>query len=182
MEWDEKKDKELSNLFDRFSSYIRSQIQKYFSSNQNLDIDDILQETRIKLWKIVQNEKKITNYASYIRKIVNTSIMDFFRQLKRNEGILNHEKNRKIEESIQYNDIYLFHDQEELKIIINEALDGLIESRRKVVKLYLLNLNIKEIALFYHWSEHKTRNLLYRGLLDLKKILKERNINYEYES
>ncbi|MBM3253411.1 MAG: RNA polymerase sigma factor [Candidatus Omnitrophica bacterium] len=180
MKWDKQKERELAFLVDRFSSYIRSQIQKYFSFYQDLDIDDIFQETRIKLWKIVQSEKKISNYASYIRKIVNTSIMDFFRKLKRDEGIFIHEKNRKIEETRLGNYIFTDYDQEVIKNTIFEALNNLIESRRKVVKLYLLNLNIKEISLFYHWSEHKTRNLLYRGLLDLKNILKEKNINYEY--
>jgi RNA polymerase sigma-70 factor (ECF subfamily) len=62
---------------------------------------------------------------------------------------------------------------------VGKAVDGLIESRRRVVKLYLLNMSIEEISLYFHWSKDKTRNLLYRGLNDLKKILKEKNIDYE---
>jgi DNA-directed RNA polymerase specialized sigma24 family protein len=41
-------------------------------------------------------------------------------------------------------------------------------------------MSIEEIALYFNWSKDKTRNLLYRGLSDLKKILKEKNIDYEH--
>ncbi|MFW6131169.1 MAG: hypothetical protein ACOC5F_01045, partial [Candidatus Aminicenantaceae bacterium] len=58
-------------------------------------------------------------------------------------------------------------------------VNSLIESRRKVVKLFLLNMTIDEISTFLNWSKDKTRNLLYRGLSDLKKILKKEGIEYE---
>ena len=66
-----------------------------------------------------------------------------------------------------------------LKKILGQAVESLIESRRKVVKLYLLNMTLEEIADFFGWSRHKTRNLLYRGLNDLKKMLKDKGIEYE---
>ncbi len=66
--------------------------------------------------------------------------------------------------------------------MIAQALDSILESRRKVVKLFLLNMTIDEIAALFDWSKDKTRNLLYRGLNDLKKILKEKGIEYENRS
>jgi len=42
-----------------------------------------------------------------------------------------------------------------------------------------LNMTIEEISIFLKWSKDKTRNLLYRGLSDLKKILREKGIEYE---
>ena len=66
-----------------------------------------------------------------------------------------------------------------LKERLAAAVDSLIESRRKVVKLFLLDMTIDEIASFYNWSRDKTRNLLYRGLSDLKGILKDKDIDYE---
>jgi RNA polymerase sigma factor (sigma-70 family) len=181
MGWNAQKEQELASLLDRFSGFMRSHIQKYRVQYRGLDIDDILQETHIKLWKLLQSEKKITNYTSYIRKIVDTSVMDFLRKFKRDEGIYIHEKSRRISETnFGYDTDYLY-EQSDLKDLVGKAVESLIESRRKVVKLYLLNLSIEEIALYFHWSTHKTRNLLYRGLLDLKKILKEKNIDYEHQ-
>ncbi len=69
--------------------------------------------------------------------------------------------------------------QEQLREKLAEAVGRLIESRRRAVKLYLLDMTIEEIAVFYGWSRDKTRNLLYRGLADLKRLLKEKDIQYE---
>lgn len=71
--------------------------------------------------------------------------------------------------------------QEPLREKLTEAVGLLIESRRRVVKLYLMDLTIEEIAAFYGWSKNKTRNLLYRGLADLKRLLQEKDIEYEDE-
>jgi len=178
---DFRKEQELSYLIERFSGFIRAQINKYCVVHSTLDVEDILQETRIKLWKIIYSEKKIRNYASYIKKIVDTSVMDFLRKYKREEGIYFHEMNRKICEKNSFDDTDFLYEQSDLNDIVGKAIEGLIESRKKVVKLYLLNLSIEEIAFYFHWTPHKARNLLYRGLLDLKKILKEKKIDYEHK-
>jgi DNA-directed RNA polymerase specialized sigma24 family protein len=113
---------------------------------------------------------------------VDSSVIDQLRKLKREEGIYLHEKAKKISEQ---NKPYVsdpFYGEKDMNDIIGRAVEGLIESRRRVVKLYLLNMNIEEIAVYFHWSKDKTRNLLYRGLTDLKKILKEHDIEYEHQS
>jgi DNA-directed RNA polymerase specialized sigma24 family protein len=68
-----------------------------------------------------------------------------------------------------------------LKEAVGKAVESLIESRRNVVKLYLFDLSIEEISRFYDWSLHKTRNLLYRGLADLKRSLKKADIGNGHE-
>jgi RNA polymerase sigma-70 factor (ECF subfamily) len=45
------------------------------------------------------------------------------------------------------------------------------ESRRAVVRMHLAGYERDEIAELLGWSEPKTRNLLYRGLADLREIL-----------
>jgi len=156
-----------------------AQIRKYRVGRIGVEVDDVLQETRIKLWKALRSEKNIHYFASYIKKIVDTSVIDQFRKLKREEGIYLFEKNRKISESHQNPSVEALYAEMDLKDLVGKAVDGLIESRRRVVKLYLLNMSIEEISLYFQWSKDKTRNLLYRGLNDLKKILKEKNIDYE---
>jgi RNA polymerase sigma-70 factor (ECF subfamily) len=181
MSWDETKDKELAEIIERFSGYIRASIQKYNPRKFGIEIDDVLQDVKIKIWKIIHDEKKIANYSSYIKKIVDTSVIDQFRKLKREEGVYLFEKNRKIAESRQSAPGAAVYAEMDLKDLVGRAVDGLIESRRRVVKLYLLNMSIEEISLYFNWSKDKTRNLLYRGLNDLKQILKDKNIDYEHE-
>jgi RNA polymerase sigma factor (sigma-70 family) len=180
MTWDENKDKELAEIIDRFSGFIKASIHRYDLARFGLEIDDIFQEVKIKIWKILHREKKITNYPSYIKKVVDTSIIDQFRKFKREEGIYLYEKRKKIAEQDGGYSADLIYEQMDIKDLVGRAVEGLIETRKKVVKLYLLNMSIEEIALYFRWSKDKTRNLLYRGLSDLKKILKEKNIDYEH--
>ena len=174
----EQKIKEFENLINRFSQFVKAHIQKFNVQKSGIDPDDILQEVKIKIWKIFEDEKKIENYASYIRKIVNSSIIDQLRKLNREKGIFTHEKQKWISDQ-KSNYLTTTSSEINAKEIIGDAVNLLIESRRTVVKLYFLNMTIEEISTFLKWSKDKTRNLLYRGLSDLKNILKEKGIEYE---
>lgn len=170
------KEQEFEELLSRFANFIRIHIQKYNLYKYGLDPDDVSQDVRIKIWKLLHSEKNISNYASYIKKIVNSSVIDQLRKFRREEGIFSHEKQVAEHELAYSMEMSRFKSLEET---VGRAVDSLIESRRQVVKLYLLNLSIQEIAGYLNWSTDKTRNLLYRGLSDLKKILKDMDIHYE---
>jgi len=175
-----KKDKtqEFEAVLDKFSSFIRANIHKFNIQKKGLDPDDIYQEVRIKIWKLLCGEKKIESYASYIRKVVDSTVIDQLRKLRREEGIIIVEKQEKIAEQKRNYSENNFN-LEESKRIIGETVDSLIESRKKVVRLFLLNMSIEEISSVYNWSQDKTRNLLYRGLSDLKRKLRNKGIEYE---
>lgn len=173
--------KEFEDILDRFSRFIVFQIQKFSPQQKGIDPDDVLQDVKIKIWKILNDEKKIDNYASYIKKIVDSSVIDQLRRMRREEHILFSEMQRRIAEkknAYTKEDI----DEQKLKKILEEAVDSLLESRRKAVKLHLLNMSLEEISEFFNWSRHKTRNLLYRGLNDLKQKLKEKGIEDDDQS
>jgi RNA polymerase sigma-70 factor (ECF subfamily) len=176
--WDEKRTAELEALLDQFSGLIKVQIHKFNPGRFGLDPEDISQEIRIRIWKVLNNEKEIANFPSYLRKIVSSSVIDMLRKFKRQENVVLHEKQKKISETKfdYFADLSL---SEHLREALVEAVSSLIESRRKVVKLFLLDMTIEEISAFYNWSKDKTRNLLYRGLADLRRILKDRGIDYE---
>jgi RNA polymerase sigma-70 factor (ECF subfamily) len=54
---------------------------------------------------------------------------------------------------------------------VHRAVGLLSESRRAVVRMHLAGYERHEIADLLGWTEPKTRNLLYRGLSDLRQIL-----------
>jgi RNA polymerase sigma-70 factor (ECF subfamily) len=169
---------EFEELLERFADFIRIHIRKFNLSRFGLDPEDISQEINIKIWKLLNNEKVIDNYPSYIKKIVHSSVIDLLRKWKREDRVFLQEKQKKISETKR--DYHAGCQQEDqMKEAIAEATNSLIESRRKVVKLFLLDMNIEEISAFYNWSQNKTRNLLYRGLSDLRNILKDKDIDYE---
>jgi len=175
----DKKEKELETLLLRFSSFIRSQIQKFDVQKLGIDPDDIAQEVRIKIWNLLRNEKNITCYSSYIKKIVDSSVIDQIRKLRREGHIFLVEKQKQVAE---IENLYKPDSARKtaLSETLAEAVESLIVSRRNVVKLYLLNMSIEEISQYYNWSSHKTRNLLYRGLYDLKKAMKNAEADHEH--
>jgi RNA polymerase sigma-70 factor (ECF subfamily) len=178
MNWNGKKEQELRSILDEFSGLIKVHIIKFDPQKFGLDPDDISQEIRIKIWRLLHDEKNIKNPASYIKKIVNSSVIDFLRKWKRDEGIMWVEKQKKVSEMKKGYPAAISL-EENLRDSVAEAVDSLIESRRKVVRLHLMDMTIEEISAYYNWSSNKTRNLLYRGLTDLKKLLRNKDIDYE---
>ena len=178
MDWSKEDKDTLNSVLEKFFHFIQIQIQKFDPQKNGLDPDDLAQEIRIKIWHILEDEKKIKNYSSYIKKVVNSTVIDHLRKARRDAGIIKHEKQKRIAEQETYyakNNPY----EKNYKQIVGTAVESLLESRQKVVRLFLLNLSIEEIAGALDWSKDKTRNLLYRGLADLKKKLKEESIGYE---
>jgi RNA polymerase sigma-70 factor (ECF subfamily) len=74
-------------------------------------------------------------------------------------------------------DVELEHS--ELGAIVSRAVEEVTPSRRPVLRMYLAGYDREEIAALLGWSEAKTRNLLYRGLADLRELLSERGIGPE---
>ncbi|MDH4271336.1 MAG: hypothetical protein OEW18_05100, partial [Candidatus Aminicenantes bacterium] len=81
------REQQFANLLDRFAGYIRFHILKFNLAKYGLDPEDIGQDVRLRLWRLLETEKNVANYASYIRKIVNSAVIDQLRKWKREEGV-----------------------------------------------------------------------------------------------
>ncbi|MBD3412965.1 MAG: sigma-70 family RNA polymerase sigma factor [Candidatus Aminicenantes bacterium] len=175
------KNDHFESIVKNFSGLIYFHIKNFNIQSPVLDYDDISQEVILKLWKVINNEKKIKHYSSYIKKVVNSTIIDYLRKARRQKKVISTEMQERISEKRA--DFSKGVSQKyKLKKMIYNSVDSLIDTRKKVVKLYLLDLSIEEISILLNWTEHKTRNLLYRGLSDLKRNLKEKRIEYEDQS
>lgn len=164
---------EFEALIDNLSLAIQTSVQSFNPQKLGIDPEDLVQEIRIKLWKIFKSDKKIQNYSSYIKRVINSIIIDQIRVSRRHEKIIDLEKQRNPQDrGIRNVPIRMEKD-------VNLAFNSLIESRRKVVRWYLYGLNIDEISMILNIDKTKTKNLLYRGLNDLKNNLKSRGIKYE---
>lgn len=164
---------EFEALLEKLSLAIQTSVQSYHPQKLGIDPEDLVQEIRIKLWKIFKSDKKIHNYSSYIKRVINSIIIDQIRASRRYEKIVDLEKRRNLQDhGIRNVPIRTRKD-------VESAFNSLIESRRKVVRWSLFGLDINEISKILKIDETKTKNLLYRGLNDLKNILESKGINYE---
>ncbi len=174
----QKKEREFQKMLEDFSIFIRSQVLRYRLDRLGLDADDLTQEIRLKLWKIIDNEKNIHNPASYIKKVVESAVIDQIRKIRREEEVVISEKQKLISE-LEPRSVHYPDPPGSIREYIMKAADSLMESRKTVVKLYLLNMSLSEISAYLNYSQAKTRNLLYRGLADLKAILKEMGFRHD---
>lgn len=173
-----KHEEEFRKIIEDYTPFISICVHKFNLLKFGLDPDDIMQEVRIRIWKVLLNEKDITSYATYLKKIVQSAVIDQLRKVRRNEDLYNHEKQKRISEIDLAYRREIFR-KKVLEEAIGRAVDRLIDSRKRVVKLYLLNLSIQEISNYLNWSQDKIRNLLYRGLADLREMLKHMDVKNE---
>ena len=175
----------VEETIERFSLLIRSAIRKTCPSIDKSDMDDIEQEVKIAVWKeIRKSEKEIRNLGSYIWRVAYTTTSKVMKRLSEQrralidpqDEALEHEEKFKTSQT-ELPEVQL--QNKELAEIIRESVDSLIDSRRQVVKLYLSGLTADEMTKYFGWSDGKARNLLSRGLADLRKGLEEKGIEIE---
>ena len=61
--------------------------------------------------------------------------------------------------------------ESELADQVERAIQSLQPSRRPVVRMHLMGHTREEISNLMGWTDAKTRNLLYRGMADLRERL-----------
>ena len=139
------------------------------------DTNDIIQETYLELWNII-NKKKLNNnnIKSYLISIANNKIKKHYTLLQKIRTISIYEKNDKDMELID-----LLEDKINIENFVIQKDNWLtiwkyIKSKKnqdipKVFYLYLLELSIKEISKELKKSESYIKNLIYRTLKELQE-------------
>jgi RNA polymerase sigma factor (sigma-70 family) len=161
-------------LVERYGRLLRAVIVRVCPRDLGLDFDDIEQEARLRLWNALGRESEITHPASYLSRIATTATLDAVRRVRaRRESqlVTGEEKDGEMqirEESVAGADA---GEQALLRQAIRQALAGLPAARRRAVGLHLQGFGSAEIGRLLGWSEPKARNLVYRGLAELRLAL-----------
>jgi len=176
-------------ILEEYGEFLRPAIARFCPKDLGINLSEIEQEARVRLWRALQSEREIRNPASYLYKIAMTATLDAVRRVKakREEQLrlvdeeeedrgaplaLSSDPNRSPE---------LEAEQRQLAGKVLTALARLPDNRRRAVGLYLEGMTSQEIADLLGWSEPKARNLLYRGLHDLRAQLRAEGIEYEID-
>jgi RNA polymerase sigma-70 factor (ECF subfamily) len=155
----------LAELVRSLEDRIRAAAARF--SLDEADVDEVIQDVRIRLWKARDTATLGATPAGYVYRTAMSAAMDLTRRRRRR-------RTEALSTSVPAHAI----DQPdrvlagtETSAAILRALDGLSESRRPVVRMYLAGYGSAEIGKVLGWSEPKARNLLYRGLEDLRGAL-----------
>jgi RNA polymerase sigma factor (sigma-70 family) len=168
----------LEAVVSRFAAMVRGVGWRHRLSEA--DLDEVMQQVRIRLWQARGESEQISQApASYVYRTAVSAALDLMRRRRA----------QRTDQTIPLEDPGATistprdpqHDLEysELSRQVANAIDQLPLSRRAVVRMHLAGHPREEIADLMGWSEAKTRNLLYRGLADLRARLTELGVGWE---
>jgi len=183
----------IESVLVRFSAMVRRVGIRHGLSES--EVDEVFQEVRIRLWRArgegsnralaaeaaasgATGEQISAVGSSYLYRTAVSAALDVLRRHRRpREEALEDIGQEPVAPSRREPAQSL--ESSELAQQVARAIDTITPSRRPVVRMYLAGYTREEIAALLGWTEAKTRNLLYRGLADLRARLTEEGIGPE---
>lgn len=166
----------LESVMSRFSRMLRSVGRR--RGLDDADLDEMEQEVRLRLWRALGTSERVNAAkTSYLYQTAMSATLDMIRRRRARP-----EEDLDAVESADAPDVPSgaapdsIFEQSELGARIDQAVSELPDPRDVVVRLHLTGYHRTEIADLLGWSEPKVRNLLYRGLEDLRASLLARGI------
>jgi RNA polymerase sigma factor (sigma-70 family) len=160
---------ELESLVSRFARFA-GRIAHDRGLHQE-DLDELLQELRVRFWRARKDGLRDLS-AGYVRRAAISAALDIIRRRRADRTVsLDDDRSDTPSLATFSSGPAELLDQSELTQRVAAAVDGLAPQRRAAVRMYLDGYRREEIAELLRWSDAKTRNLLYRGLADLRAAL-----------
>lgn len=165
----------LEAVVARFATMVRSVGARHRLSER--DLDEVLQEVRIRLWRADPRGEQIGSIgASYVYRTAVSAALDLLRRRRAHAADSTDSVDLHSDRLAAPHQASADAEMRELSDRILGAVNTLHASRRAVVRMYLSGYEREEIAELLGWTEAKTRNLLYRGLADLRRKLTDMGI------
>jgi RNA polymerase sigma-70 factor (ECF subfamily) len=166
-------DARFEELLSRYGAFLRKTIARMVPGVEGIALDDVEQEARIELWRALRSEREISYPSSYIHRVAITAALRAIRRAKaRRETALEEQAaDSLLPNAPQLTDPERLARRQETLRKLDDALSRLPENRRLAVSLHLRGMTTTEIGEILGWSEAKSRNLVHRGLKDLRREL-----------
>jgi RNA polymerase sigma factor (sigma-70 family) len=163
-------------VIERFSLLIKQVIQKNLHRSDGVDLEDIEQEVRLKIWAFIKKGKNVQYLPSYIKKVAYSTTIDELRKTMKQRPSGEPESLKRIFAGTalvagplrDFSPEAGIEDHEAREAILS-LVESLSENRKRVLLLYLAGLSIDEISRSLKWEKPKVRHLFYRGIDDLKE-------------
>ena len=138
------------------------------------DLDEVLQAVRTRLWQPEDSAKVLEELgSSYLYHVANTAMLDLMRRRRSHGAGRSDDVNDRTDLRAPVASPLDDAESRELGAQIEAALETLSLDRRVAVRFHLSGYDREDIARMLGWTEARTRNLIYRGLEDLRNRLTE---------
>ncbi len=159
----------FEDLVGRYARLIRSVVSRVAGEQDPAVLDDVEQQVLLSLWKATRGEQVIHHPPSYIYR---TAVRETVRMLRRErnrrerEGIVAARNVRKVPDPEE------IAESRELGVQVGTALKALSGDRSRAVRAHLAGFSVREIMDMFDWTYNRARNLIARGMADLRRELR----------
>ena len=148
---------------DRWGGVIQKAARQYGLSSH--DLEEVTQDVRVRLWNLIERDGIGADInATYAWRAASSAAIDLVRRDRMQRSAMT--------VTIEHAPMPHAPDDTDLLARLAEALRALQPSRRVAVRLHLDGSSLDEIAKTLGWTNAQARNQVYRGLADLKRILR----------
>lgn len=172
------RDHPLERLLAVFGQKLRTLVEVHCRPQQGLDPDDIEQEVRIKLWQALERDQIDAPNASYIQRVVVSTVIDALRRsaVRPTEPLPEGPGGIADWASPEAGPEQRARDAERVATV--ESAIGTLPPRRAVaVRLHLAGFTPAESGRLLALSPEAVRKLAERGMDELQETLKDRELD-----
>jgi RNA polymerase sigma-70 factor (ECF subfamily) len=178
----------LRRLLAEHGIWLRRLVERRCPRHLGIDPADIEQEVLVRVWRTLERESELRAPASFLHRVVATALVDAVRRRRaRPEETAMLEDHERSSERLARDPEAAAPSPEalarraEILAAVDRELMAMPDHRRLAIRLHLQGFDTTEIGRLAGWSEPKARNLVYRGLDQLRRRLRERGIEYASE-
>jgi RNA polymerase sigma factor (sigma-70 family) len=163
----------LDALLARFGAMLRHiALQRGIAEDE---LAEVIQNLRVRLWRAHREAMAITHLgSSYVYHAGISATLDVIRERRSRRHQIPLDSLAQDPPAAESADPAVRVERADDARIVADAIRSLSQARRVPVRMYLAGYSRDDIARSLGWSEAKTRNLLYRGLDDLRAELRRR--------
>ena len=169
-------DAQLEVLARQYGRLISSVVRRITGRATDLVGDDVEQKVLVSLWRQIDREQKIDHPASYICRIAVREAVRVMRQ-EASRGRLLVADGEVEAQPDGAQDPAQGLTRREQREHVESSLATLRGDRERAVRAHLAGFTVQEIMEMHTWSYQKARNLIARGMEDLRAALRQRGIH-----
>lgn len=161
-------DERIRGLIDRYGALITWAVRRVAGPGTR-EVDDIRQEVLVGLWTQVSRGRAIAHPSAYVHRAAVRETVRALARARVREVVVGGDAGELPAATVEADVL----SRREQRQALRSAITALPLDRRRAVQGHLAGFTVQELMDLYGWSYQRTRNLIARGMADLRGRLRE---------